>query len=186
MGDRPVLTGATACEEFQKYYYLKNELTAFCRREGLSSAGSKDDLTRRIARYLKTGEKEPAPPARKKQKNEIIAYDAQIGENFCCSENSRTFFKNAIGKRFTFCTAFQEWLKSNPEKTYRDAVEAYYVLKKQPHKIGRQFEYNTYIRDFFAANPGKTLADAIRCWNYKKSLPGPRSYETGDLKILEE
>lgn len=46
MGDRPVLTGATACEEFQKYYYLKNELTAFCRREGLSSAGSKDDLTR--------------------------------------------------------------------------------------------------------------------------------------------
>jgi len=82
------------------------------------------------------------------------------------------FFREKIGKRFSFHVLFQKWLKANAEKTYGDAILAYDRLleEKKRHKpeIGGQFEYNTYIRDFFADNPGKSLRDAIVCWNYKK------------------
>ncbi|MGL5066321.1 MAG: SAP domain-containing protein [Sarcina sp.] len=42
---------------FQEYYYLKEELVAFCRKEGLSASGSKIELTDRIAYFLDTGKK---------------------------------------------------------------------------------------------------------------------------------
>ena len=85
---------------------------------------------------------------------------------------------------------FQNWLKENAGKTYRDVIPAYYrVLEEKKRKkmaIGRQFEYNTYIRDFFADNHGKSLADAIVCWKYKKCLPGHHRYERADLMALEQ
>lgn len=85
---------------------------------------------------------------------------------------------------------FQKWLKANSGKTYGDAIDAYYEIKRTAKQgqtvIGKQFEYNTYIRDFFADNKGTSLDDAIRCWKYKKSLKGQNKYERSDLKVLEQ
>ena len=36
-----------------------------------------------------------------------------IEENFVCSEKHRAFFKEQVGKSFSFNVAFQKWLKSN-------------------------------------------------------------------------
>lgn len=187
MANRPIIEKTMTGSEFKQYYYLKSELAAFCRQEGLSALGTKPELTRRIAVYLDTGEKAPAQAApRRKQPDESITYDTKIPEGFVCSERVRAFFKSVIGKNFAFHTAFQQWLKHNAGKTYREAVAAYYELKNKPHEIGEQFEYNTYIRDFFAANPGKSLSDAIVCWNGKKALPGSHRYEPKDLKSLDD
>ncbi|MGN1406689.1 MAG: hypothetical protein ACI4WM_10470 [Erysipelotrichaceae bacterium] len=75
---------------------------------------------------------------------------------------------------------------NNPNKTYKEAVDEYYRIKKDKNKttIDSQFEYNTYIRDFFNDNHDKSLNDAIKCWKYKKSLPGHNRYEQADLIIL--
>lgn len=93
----------------------------------------------------------------------------------------RAFFKEQIGKSFSFNAAFQKWLKSNSGKTYGEAIEAYSQIledKKNGKKsIDKQFEYNTYICDFFADNSGKSLSDAIKCWNFKKSQKGHNKYE---------
>lgn len=190
MSTRPPLTKTMLSNEFKNYYYLKEELVDFCRNHGLQTTGGKIEITERIAHYLDTGEK-LSKQKTTKQKNcpDLITNETIIEDHFVCSEKHRAFFKEAIGKSFSFNVQFQNWLKSNHGKTYQDAILAYAQIledkKKQPTTIDRQFEYNTYIRAFFADNKGLKLDDAIRCWKYKKGLPGHNTYEKSDLEILK-
>ena len=182
------LTKELKAEEFKEYYFLKEDLKDFCRSEGLKVSGSKEDLENRIIHYLSTGE-ELDEPTIKQFSNESkteIALDSRLGENFKCSEDKRAFFEKEIGPGFKFKVKFQKWLKSNPDKTYREAIEAYHEIQnsKEKTKIDKQFQYNQYIRDFFEDNGDKSLDDAIKCWKYKKSLKGHNRYEKSDLRGL--
>ncbi|MGM0215749.1 DUF6434 domain-containing protein [Enterococcus sp. AZ109] len=186
---RPELTRHLSEDVFRKFYYLKEELVAFCRQEQLQATGSKQELSQRIAHYLQTGEKLTTQKIRKKNSNKtIITPDTPIEAGIICSEVHRAFFKEHLGQRFSFNVAFQNWLKENTGKMYQEALLAYQSIleekQKQPKTIGQQFEYNTYIRDFFADNQGCRLSEAIACWKYKKAQAGPNAYEHADLMIL--
>lgn len=192
MSARPDLSRKIDSKTFRSFYYLKEELVAFCRENGLSTSGSKIELTDRIAHFLDTGEVKTVKRKVVQCKNVNvgnITIGTKIEENFVCSEKHRAFFKEYIGNSFSFNVLFQKWLKSNAGKTYEDAINAYYQIledkKKGTTKIDKQFEYNTYIRDFFADNKGKSLNDAIKCWKYKKQLQGHNRYEKSDLIALE-
>lgn len=191
MIERPALDEGLDSKTFRDFYYLKEELVAFCRKNGLPVSGGKIEITDRIACFLDTGEIGAASKAKKKAvTTSDITENTIIEADFVCSEKHREFFKAHIGKSFSFNVAFQKWLKSNGGKTYKEAIEAYYQLledkKKGKTEIDRQFEYNTYIRDFFADNRGKTLEQAIRCWKYKKQMQGHNGYEKSDLVALEQ
>lgn len=151
-------------------------------------SGSKEDLENRIVHYLSTGEKLGEPSVKQYSGETLmeISLDARLGENFKCSEDKRAFFEREIGKGFKFKVKFQKWLKANPDKTYGDAINAYYEIQNSTEKteIGGQFQYNQYIRDFFENNENKSLDDAIKCWKYKKSLKGHNRYEESDLEAL--
>lgn len=185
MIERPILGTDLDGKTFRSFYYLKEELVDFCRLNNLPTAGGKIEITERIAHYLDTGK---ILTPEKKYVNttsaDVITKETEIERNFVCSEKHRAFFKEEIGKSFSFNVAFQKWLKSNAGQTYEQAIDAYHLLLKEKKKekttIDRQFEYNTYIRDFFADNPGKSLEQAIKCWKYKKSLPGHNRYEKSD------
>lgn len=190
MEQRPDLTCAVDADSFRGYYYLKEELVDFCRKEGLQTTGGKLQLTERIAFYLQSGIKTTTVyKTVKPRKTDAITLETLIESPFVCSEKHRAFFKERIGGGFTFTVSFQKWLKSNAGKTYQEAVEAYTQClqekKKNQTSIDRQFEYNTYIRAFFADNAGKTLQDAIQCWNHCKSKKGSHVYAKSDLAALE-
>ena len=190
MSERPELSRDISAEVFRNYYYLKEELVKFCRKYDLQTTGSKQELTDRIAYFLETGKKKSAS-SKRIQAESIgeITENTLIEANIVCSEKHRAFFKERIGKTFSFNVAFQKWLKSNAGNTYADAIRAYYAIleekKKSKTVIDKQFEYNTYIRDFFADNKGMSLENAIKCWKYKKSLKGHNRYEKTDLIALE-
>lgn len=175
-------------EEFNDYYFLKEELKDFCKAEGLRVSGSKQDLEKRIVHYLSTGEELNEVNVKKIQNDSVseITLDSKLGEGFKCSEDKRAFFEREIGKGFKFKVKFQKWLKANPEKTYGDAVDAYFEIQNSSEKteIDKQFQYNQYIRDFFENNEGKSLDDAIKCWKYKKSIKGHNRYDESDLEAL--
>ena len=175
-------------EEFKEYYFLKEDLKDFCRAEGLKISGSKQDLEKRIIHYLVTGEKLKETSAKQSQNkySSEITLDSKLGYNFKCSEDKRVFFESKIGKGFKFKVKLQKWLKANPDKTYREAIEAYYEIQNSKEKtnIDKQFQYNQYIRDFFENNFDKSLDDAIKCWKYKKSLKVHNRYEESDLEAL--
>ncbi|ERJ00814.1 MULTISPECIES: DUF6434 domain-containing protein [Eubacteriales] len=190
MKERPALASRPDSATFQRYYYCKEELMAFCRANGLPASGGKAALTERVAHFLDTGEIPPPPPApRRAAATAPPREDAVIGPNAACTQARRAFFQGQLGPSFTFNVAFQRWLKANPNKTYREAVAAYRAIltakRERPAPIDSQFEYNAYVRAFFADNPGRTLQEAIACWNYKKQFPGSRQYQRADLAALE-
>lgn len=193
MSDRPELKNGLDGNTFRNYYYLKEELVDFCRQNNLPTSGGKVELTDRIACYLDTGEvmkptSEKKTASKKTTDVGELSEDTIIESGFVCSEKHRAFFKEKIGKSFSFYVLFQRWLKANAGKTYGDAIEAYYRILEEKKNgrttIDKQFEYNTYIRDFFDDNKDRSLDDAIKCWKYKKSLPGHNRYERSDLTIL--
>ena len=190
MSERPDLDITLDGKTFREYYYLKEELVDFCRKHNLQAAGGKLELTDRIAEFLDTGKRSSETHIKRKSPSVVeITLDTVIESNFVCSEKHRAFYKEHIGKSFSFNVLFQKWLKNNAGKTYRESIDAYYQIledkKKNKTTIDRQFEYNTYIRDFFTDNKDKNLEQAIKCWKYKKSLKGHNKYEREDLKILD-
>lgn len=190
MTERPTLNKQLDSNTFLNYYYLKEELTAFCRENEIPTFGSKEELTKRIVSFLDTGKvKKEKAISKKKARIGTIDIDTVIEENFVCSEKHRAFFKEHIGESFTFNVAFQKWLKANTGKTYQEAIEAYgEILKNKKNKkttIDKQFEYNTYIRAFFEDNTDKSLEEAIKCWKYKKQQQGHNGYEKSDLIALQ-
>lgn len=195
MNERPLLSKELKYDTFLQYYYLKEELVAFCRENGLSTTGGKQDLTKRIEHFLKTGEKLSGPMVKRKKVDtnfNELSLDSTIEDHFVCSERHRAFFKAIIGDTFSFNVTFQKYLKNNAGKTYSDAVNEWHKIKESKKKnkgeseIDGQFEYNTYIRDFFKDNSDKTLKEAIKCWKYKKGLAGHNKYERQDLSVLEK
>lgn len=192
VSERPSLNKQLDSKLFLDYYYLKEELVAFCKQNHLSTTGGKEELTKRIAYFLETGQA-LQPSKSKRKKTSVVSEidkDTLIEEEFVCSEVHRAFFKTHIGSRFSFNVAFQKWLKTHAGATYGDAIEAYNEIleekKKTKTTIDKQFEYNTYIRDFFEDNKGRSLQEAIECWKYKKELQGHNRYEKADLIALEE
>lgn len=173
---------------FKETYYSKEELVAYCKANDLQATGSKIELTERIYHFLLNGEKQTSNIKRAKASFEATpTLDSLIGEDFVCSEIKRAFFKEHIGKSFSFNVRFQNWLKANSDKTYQDAINAYKVIKSTKNdKIDSQFEYNTYIRDFFKDNEGYSLEDCIRCWMFKKKVAGNHKYEKSDLSVLNQ
>ena len=190
MSERPDLNKELDGKTFRSFYYLKEELVGFCRENNLPVSGGKIELTDRIACFLDTG-KVLETSAKRKATIDVglITENTLIESNIVCSEKHRAFFKEKIGKSFSFNVLFQKWLKSNAGKTYGDAINAYYQILEEKKKgkttIGKQFEYNTYIRDFFEDNQGRSLDEAITCWKYKKSLQGHNRYEKSDLVALD-
>jgi dTDP-glucose pyrophosphorylase len=190
MDKRPDLSTELDSAIFRNFYYRKDELTAFCKANNLPASGGKIEITDRIAHYLDTGEVlKTKSTARTRSHIGQIEESALIEPGFVCTEKHRAFFKDRIGKGFTYNVAFQNWLKDNSGKTYAQAIEAYHDIMEQKKKgqttIDRQFEYNAYIRAFHVDNTGRSLKDAIQCWKYKKALPGHNRYERADLVALE-
>jgi len=63
--EKPELSKFMNAETFSSYYYLKEELVAFCKELGLPTSGNKQELTKRIAYFLftakQTGNKKSHP-----------------------------------------------------------------------------------------------------------------------------
>jgi hypothetical protein len=192
---RPKLSKDLEVKNFEKNYWLKEELVEFCKQNNISTSGSKENVEKRIVRFLRHEPVEqPKKRARVGGKSETkveISLNSLIPKNYRNDERHRRFFKNEIGERFKFNTPFMNWMKRNAGQTYAEAVKEWLKIEIEnksgkKRTIAKQFKYNQYTRDFFEHNPHLSRKDAIACWNYKKSLPGEHIYESEDLKILKK
>ncbi len=195
MDKRPKLTNRISIKDFRGFYWLKKELSTFCKKEGLKTTGSKSALSERIVNYLKTGTKEVNPPKEKSSstfdwQNEKLSLSTIITDNYKNTENVRAFFVKKIGPSFKFNVKFMNWMKANQGSTFKDAIEHWQHLKAlskvdgSKKDIAPQFEYNRYLRDFLAANPNSNRKIGIALWNIKKTKRGDNVYREEDLDLL--
>lgn len=190
MSERPDLNEKLDGETFRTFYYLKKSLLIFAEKTICLFRVERLNLSIELPVFFDTGKVLETSTKRKTTKDVgVITENTLIESNVVCSEKHRVFFKEKIGKSFSFNVLFQKWLKSNAEKTYGNAINAYYQILEEKKKgkttIDKQFEYNTYIRDFFEDNQGRSLDEAIICYKNKKSLHGHNRYEKSDLVALD-
>ena len=160
MTERPVLDKNLDSKTFRDFYYLKEELVDFCRKNGLPVSGGKLQITDRIACFLDTGEiQAPSKAKRKVMTVSDISEDTIIEVDFICSEKHRAFFKEHIGSSFSFNVAFQKWLKNNAGKTYKEAIAAYDQIleekKKERHKLINNLSITPISELFLRTTEGK-------------------------------
>jgi len=193
---RPDLNSAISPDDFQSFYWLKNELASFCRANGISASGCKIEIAARIEQFLATGKvipasRNPVVTSNFDWKNTELHLNTKITDNYKNTENVRAFMTLHIGSHFKFNTVFMNWAKANAGKSLADAIDEwnriYTLHKNKEHKsvIAPQFEFNRYIRDFMADNPGKTRAAAIYFWKLKRQQRDDNNYSATDLLSLE-
>ena len=94
MEERPNLDIKLDSKTFKEYYYLKEELIDFCKKNQLQTTGGKIELTERIAKFLATGERTSRSHTIRKSNNiGEITLDTIIEENFTCSQNIEHFIR---------------------------------------------------------------------------------------------
>jgi hypothetical protein len=178
---RPTLDKNISVSDFKSFYWLKEELTDFCRQHGITSSGGKIDIANRIIEFLSTRKVINSSPKihRSTQKLNLleITLDSPITKKYTSNETNRAFFKSVIGPHFHFTTRFMNFCKANPDKTYADAVKEWHAEqeeKKDPNfktEIAPQFEYNRFMREYKSKNPGKSFQNAVQAWKDHRSKP---------------
>ena len=102
--NRPALKASLSAEEFEAWYWLKEELVLFCRRHHLSTVGLKRELQARIVNHLSGNITSPnaSPRSRTGTMPAQFTLDTVIGEGWRCGPSLGAFFKQTLGTGFHF------------------------------------------------------------------------------------
>ncbi|MEL7351400.1 MAG: DUF6434 domain-containing protein [Cyanobacteria bacterium P01_A01_bin.116] len=192
---RPELSNIKSVDEFDRWYWLKEELVTYCKENGLQVTGNKLAVANRIRQFLKNGIRETQSTKKLKKANskfdwhaEKLSLETKITDSYKNTQNVRRFMVSQVGPSFRFSIPLMKWMKENEGKTLKQAVEKWHQLKAEKKsgqyqsEIPPSNEYNQYVRDFMKDNPNKSLVEARQCWAYKKTRPGSNRYARKDLK----
>lgn len=171
---RPPLTGRLTAETFEDHYWLKDELTAFCRAKGLSTAGGKPEITARISHYLRTGGKLPPTPraGAKGTMPDSFTAETVIGPGWRCSQALRAWFEAQTGPGFRFDKAMRDFIADGQGQTLQQALDHWRETRTDdPKEIDGQFEYNRFTRAFRASHPAADHAATVAAWKAWRALP---------------
>lgn len=106
--ERPNIDVNLDSKTFKEYYYLKEELVQFCRKNNLQTTGGKIELTERIEKFLNNGERNTKTHDKRRTKIiDEITLDSIIEDNFICSEKHREFYKIKSVKLFLLMFYFK-------------------------------------------------------------------------------
>jgi len=194
---KPELNSNTSLKDFKDFYWLKEELVSFCKKNEINCSGGKIEIANRIIYFLETGKKDRKRNVQRSKSNfdwntERLSCETVITDNYKNTENVRRFFIDEIGTHFKFNVPFMNWAKQNIGKTLQDAANEWnriYLLKKDKNyqsEIDSQFEYNAYMRDFLKDNPSLTANDARKYWMLKRETRGSKKYAKSDLQLKQQ
>ena len=192
---RPEISSITCGTELKRWYWRKDELVAQARAVGVKTTGGKFRILDRIAHFLDTAETTFPGDVKQRVRSSFDWHKAplddstEITDSYKNSQNVRRYFKSKLGDRFTFNTAFMEWMRTNTGKTLQDACDVYPSLAKVPGKtpIKDHNQFNQYTRDFMADNPSLGMDEVRIAWAAKIKRPsetGRHRYDRADLAFL--
>ena len=185
---RPKFEEIKTGSEFNRWYWLKEEMVDICKRAGLPTNGRKFDLRDRIMFALDNGGKVFAGSKKQKKTSKFDWAKAELSLETVITDNV------AFGPNFrrSCHSDFMDWVKSNVGKQLSDAADQWRALEKRKENpnfkrvIAANNMLAQYTRDFLADNKNKTLKDATRYWELKKQLPtkdGFVRYQRSDLEL---
>jgi SAP domain-containing new25 len=166
---RPELSIGLPAKEFAAWYWLKEELVAFCRMNGVSPSGTKLELVERIKTFLE-GKPVRAKTSIMRRLGAMppdFTLDTVIGEGWRCNPHLGAFLREATDGSFRFNAEVRKLIHHGHGKSLADVVACYrksVLPGRKKAAIPTQLEYNQHFQDYFQANPGATREQAIAAW----------------------
>ena len=174
-------------DEFNKYYWYRDELSQICRSLGLEYRGTKQELNDIIEQYFKGNLIKKPSVKRNKKRVEVVTLDTPLLEcRFAFNAHFREYFSTLTGVspfKFTADMA-TAWRKVKREHdlsfTIQDMLKVYYGdsdYAKYDHSV---CQWNQFLKDFCAdensCNYSNKLKVASILWKEVRNSKNEKIY----------
>ena len=197
METRPDFDKITSFDQFNKYYWYREEISQICKSLGLEYRGTKQELNHIIEAYFKGHLIKKSPRKKAKKQVETISLDSPLLEcGFSFNAKFREYFAAVTGiSPFKFTADMATaWRKVKSEQdgnfTIRDLLKVYYGQSdyaKYDHSV---CQWNQFLKDFCAdKNSGhysNKLKVAAILWKEVRDSDKAKRYSDNLLRDYED
>ena len=157
METRPDFDKITSFDQFNKYYWYREEISQICKSLGLEYRGTKQELNHIIEAYFKGNLIKKSPRKKVKKQVENISLDSPLLEcGFSFNAKFREYFAAVTGiSPFKFTADMATaWRKVKSEKdgnfTIQDLLKVYYGQSDYAKYDHAVCQWNQFLKDFCA------------------------------------
>ena len=197
MESRPDFDKIASFDQFNKYYWYREEMSQICKSLGLEYRGTKQELNHIIDEYFKGNLIKKSPRKKVKKQVENISLDSPLLEcGFSFNSKFREYFAAVTGiSPFKFTADMATaWRKVKSEKdgnfTIQDLLKVYYGQSdyaKYDHSV---CQWNQFLKDFCAdKNSGhysNKLKVAAILWKEVRDSDKEKRYSDNLLRDYED
>ena len=166
---RPEFDKITSFDEFNKYYWYRDELSQICKSLGLEYRGTKQELNDIIEQYFKGKLIKKSSIKRKKKRVEVVTLNMPLLEcGFSFNTHFREYFSTLTGVspfKFTadMATAWRKVKRENDLSfTIQDMLKVYYGNSdyvKYDHSV---CQWNQFLKDFCADENSRNYSNKLK------------------------
>lgn len=185
--NRPSFKDIKSFEEFNKYYWYREELSQICKSLGLEYRCTKKELNYIIEQYFKGNRIEKSTRKVNKKHVEVISLNTPLLEcGFSFNQKFRDYFSAVTGvSPFKFnadmATAWRKVKKDNDEKfTIQDMIKIYYGESDYAKYDNSACQWNQFLKDFCADESSNNYSNKLKVaailWKEVKKLKNEKIY----------
>ena len=167
--NRPSFKDIKSFEEFNKYYWYREELSQICKSLGLEYRCTKKELNYIIEQYFKGNKIEKTFSKGKKNQSEAITLETSLLNcGFSFNQKFRDYFSAVTGvSPFKFnadmATAWRK-VKSDNDKefTIQDMIKIYYGESDYAKYDNSTCQWNQFLKDFCADEHSNNYSNKLK------------------------
>ena len=167
--NRPDFSNIKSFEEFNKYYWYREELSQICKSLGLEYRCIKKELNYIIEQYFKGNRIEKSTRKVNKKHVEVISLNTPLLEcGFSFNQKFRDYFSAVTGvSPFKFnadmATAWRKVKRDNDEKfTIQDMIKIYYGESDYAKYDNSTCQWNQFLKDFCADEHSNNYSNKLK------------------------
>lgn len=169
IGKRPEFEKITSFDEFNKYYWYREEISQICKSLGLEYRGTKQELNHIIEQYFKGNLIKKSSIKNTKKQVENITLDMPLLEcGFSFNAKFREYFSTLTGIspfKFTadMATAWRKVKsKKNIKFTIEDLLKVYYGKSDYAKYDNSVCQWNQFLKDFCADEDSRNYSNKLK------------------------
>ena len=166
---RPKFEKITSFDEFNKYYWYREEISQICKSLGLEYRGTKQELNHIIEQYFKGNLIKKSSIKKTKRQVENITLDTPLLEcGFSFNAKFREYFSTLTGiSPFKFTADMATaWRKVKSEKnikfTIEDLLKVYYGKSDYAKYDNSVCQWNQFLKDFCADENSRNYSNKLK------------------------
>ena len=191
---RPSFKDIESFEEFNKYYWYREELSQICKSLGLEYRCTKKELNYIIEQYFKGNRIEKSTRKVNKKNAEVISLNTPLLEcGFSFNQKFRDYFSAVTGvSPFKFnadmATAWRKVKRDNDINfTIQDMIKIYYGESDYAKYDNSACQWNQFLKDFCADESSNNYSNKLKVaailWKEVRDSKSEKNYSK---KLLNE